>query len=481
VKDEVVLTRADLVRLFTSPRSEERVGVESEYGVVDPVTGRSVPYEGPAGARSLLEEIAGEFGGTGRDDSGHLVAVQLPNGATFSLETGCALEYSSAPSTSLAHAAEAARTDIERAAIVADRFGLALLSGGLLPFTAAADVPWLPKPRVQIMLDYFAALGEPGSYAAGVMGLTLSTQTSLDYLSHQDLLEKLRLQVLAAPLVAALFVNSPIENGTETGALSRRMQFWRKFDPRRCGVLDFVLDPGSTAEDLVDWALGLPMIYRELGGTHVPAPPVPFIHVLQRGFGDGTRPTYADWILHLSQVWPHVRIRQTVETRASGALPWPYFSAAPALWVGLTYHQTARRRALDLLAPVTAGQLDRLTEDVALKGLAASVDWLSVRDLAGELLSLAAEGLSARVLAGKEPPQVLSYLEPLHDVVATSQTFADRCLTRWANDLGGDPGRYVQAFRVSARPGRFADGPPAPAAVLASPGRTLARPGSGGA
>ena len=61
------------------------------------------------------------------------------------------------------------------------------------------------------MRDYFSRLGESGMYADEVMGLTLSTQTSLDYLSHEDLVEKMRLHVLAAPIVAALFVNSKVE------------------------------------------------------------------------------------------------------------------------------------------------------------------------------------------------------------------------------------------------------------------------------
>ena len=91
------------------------------------------------------------------------------------------------------------------------------------------------------MRKYFSLLGEPGKYADEVMGLTLSTQTSLDYVSGQDFIEKMRLHVLAAPIVAALFVNSPIAEGDYFGGMSRRMQYWRKFDPRRCGVLSFAL------------------------------------------------------------------------------------------------------------------------------------------------------------------------------------------------------------------------------------------------
>ena len=83
------------------------------------------------------------------------------------------------------------------------------------------------------------------------MGLTLSTQTSLDYVSAQDFIEKMRLHVLAAPIVAALFVNSPIAEGDYFGGMSRRMQYLRKFDPRRCGVLSFALNKNANVLDVL--------------------------------------------------------------------------------------------------------------------------------------------------------------------------------------------------------------------------------------
>ena len=51
------------------------------------------------------------------------------------------------------------------------------------------------------------------------MGLTLSTQVSLDYDSAEDFIEKARLHVLASPVVAALSVNSPIADGALCGVL----------------------------------------------------------------------------------------------------------------------------------------------------------------------------------------------------------------------------------------------------------------------
>jgi glutamate--cysteine ligase len=449
MSDVPTLVRNDLVRVF-EPRSGavELVGLELEYGLVDPQTGRSVGYAEPAGSRAVLEAVAAEFNATPIMDGPYLVGVRLPSGAEFTLEMGGALEYSSTPLVGLAEAVQIARSDVERAARVAEPLGVALLSGGMLPFTPMTDVPWIPKPRVQIMRDFFATLGEDGSWSDGVMGLTLSAQTSFDYLSQVDLIEKLRVMVAAAPIISALFVNSPLENGADTRVLSRRMQFWQKIDPSRCGVLSFALRDGATAMDIVDWALNLPMIYRAKGGRHVLAPRRTFAELMRDGFGDGTWPIYSDWVSHLSQVWPQVRVRGTLEMRGPDGVAWPHFPASAAIWVGLVYNADVRRAVLDCLANLTAEQLRSATVDIAIKGLAASVGPHLVQDLARELLRLARRGLTARVDSGHEPRHVLNFLDPLDEVAETGRTFADQCLGRWENDFDRKPAAYVRAYQV---------------------------------
>jgi glutamate--cysteine ligase len=446
VTSAAIRSGADLRRYFTaSPGQVELVGIESEYGLVDPFTGRCVPY--PTAA-AFLRALAGAFPDSTPVHEKHLlVGIRLAGGAEFSLETGCGLEYSSAPRRSVVEAVDDTVRDLTAAARVGAECGVAVLSGGMVPFTSPADVPWLPKARVGVMRDYFAGLGDDGSGAAGVMALTLSTQTSLDYVSESDLAEKMRLHVAAGPIAAALFVNSPLEAGVPTGALSRRMQLWRKFDPRRCGVLRFAADDEPAVNGLVDWAMALPMIYRRQGDAHVAAPARPFRELVEDGFGDGTRPTFEDWELHLSQVWPHVRVRRTLELRASDGLMWPHFSAVPAFWVGLTYDAEIRRAALGLLADVHAEQLEQLTDAVALHGLRVE-EPLPVRHYAARLLALAHAGLAARVARGVEPARVLALLEPLTQVVESGVTFAERTLVRWSDEFDRRPERYVAAYRV---------------------------------
>ncbi|MBO3752073.1 hypothetical protein J5X84_38905 [Streptosporangiaceae bacterium NEAU-GS5] len=438
------VTAAMLPGLFepfsTEPGRDQRIGVEVEHGLVDPGTGQSVPYLGPRGARAVLMALHAHFGGELGFDGEHVVGVTLPTGATFSLETGCALEYASAPSSHLDEVVASTRAHLECASAIAGELGVAVLSGASIPFTPADRIPWLPKPRVQVMRDYFSNLGEAGAYGDAVMGITLSTQTSLDYTSEADMFRKLRMLVGAAPVAAALFVASPLEGGHESGWLSRRMEYWRRFDPRRCGVLDFALKDGASTADLIDWALDLPMIYREIDGRHVAAPAMPFRHAIAASFGDRTWPTSADWALHLNQVWPHVRARRTLEVRSLDGLPWPYFSAAPALWTGLAYDDDARGKATDLLSGFTADELDRAASDVAVRGLEASVSKTPVTVLVRELLRYARIGLATSPLQ--------RFLDPLEEVLETGTTFAERILKNWHGPCRRRPDRYVDSYRI---------------------------------
>jgi glutamate--cysteine ligase len=435
------LTRDDLAGTFSArPGTRERVGIELECGLVEPATGRAARYPE---ARALLNAVHRDFGGEPIHEAGHLSGVMLPGGAQFTLELGGALEYSSAPADSLADVVIETERAMLAVADLADRQDIAVLPTGMLPFTAAAEIPWIPKPRTDIMRRHFRSLGPAGSLAEGVMGLSLSVQTSLDYVSTADLLEKLRLLTAASPVAAAMFVNSPLEDGAATGVLSRRMQMWTRVDPRRCGVLGVALAPGASTGDLLDWVLDLPMIYRQTGDRYLPAPRRPFGELIRDGSA-----TRDDWQSHLSQIWPQVRPRRTLELRIPDGLGWPAFAGAPAFWVGLAYHPESRRAALALLDDLTAEELDRVTEEVAVRGLTAKAGPRAVGELAERLLDLAHAGLAARVAAGHEPRRILDLLDPLHDVVRTGRTYAERTLHDWYGPLAQRPAAYVAATRI---------------------------------
>ncbi|MFE6055572.1 glutamate-cysteine ligase family protein [Kitasatospora sp. NPDC056446] len=444
------LGRDDLRSLFLPPHEpRELVGIEVECGLVRPDTGLATPYFGERGVLAVLEAALEQWGGERQEDTGRLTGVTLSDGGRLTLEHGGQIEYSSPPATSLAAAVDGLRATLDRLSELVGRFGLALLPGGNLPFDRLDDMAWVPMTRGAIMRAHFARLGDGGSRAGHVMAQSLSTQVTLDYLSPGDFTEKLRMQMAAAPVVSALFVNSPLQSGRSNGLLSHRCWAWLRMDPRRNGVLPPALRPDVTVDDVIDWALGIPLIhYRTPDGRYHPAPDRPFADLIDHGLDDGSPPTLTHWAGHLNQLWTNTRVRSTLELRAADGPPNPAIPAVPALWTGLTYHPESRTRAWELLGHHTLREHNAALAALPALGLDTRLGDTPVRPLAAELLRLARTGLAARVAAGLDPPHVLTYLDPLDDILTTGRTFAEQCLHRWDGDLRHDPARYVAAYRI---------------------------------
>lgn len=439
----------ELRSLFAKPAdAREQIGLEVECGVVDPATGLATPYPGKNGLAALMRMLATEFGGEPRFDGEHLTGIQTESGMLLTLEHGGAVEYVSVPVDRLTTAVDQMRDTLTRLGEVARRLGLAILPGANLPFNRIGDVPWVPKPRGAVMREFFARLGDPGRYGPTVMGLTLSTQATFDYLSEVDLAEKVRLQAVASPVIAAMFVNSPLEGGRLTGLQSTRSQYWLKCDPRRCGLLPPALKERMSFDDFINWALNVPMIYYSTSGGAYRLADRTFADILTEGFDDGRMPTPADWLSHLSQVWTDVRVRRTLELRAADGPPYPHIPAVPALWTGLTYDVDSRSAAWDLLRHYRPSDIRRAINHLPAAGLRASLGSEPVRELGRELVRLARAGLAARVDAGTEEVRLLGYLDPIEDVLESGSTFADQVIRRWDEEFHRDPARYVATFRV---------------------------------
>ncbi|MFB7124888.1 glutamate-cysteine ligase family protein [Kitasatospora sp. NPDC056273] len=445
------LGRDELRSLLEAPAAaSERIGLEIECGVVDPRTGLATPYPGRNGMRAVLEAVLAEWDGKALFDAGRPVGVELADGGLIGLEHGGQLEYSGPPTADLAAAVDDVRLTLVRLAELLRRFDLALLPGAYLPFDRIETVPWVPLSRGPILREHFESFEGAGSGGVRLLPLSTCTQVHLDHLSEDDFTQKLRMQAAASPVVAALLVNSPLYGGRLDGLLSHRCRDWLLTDPQRCGLVRPALHENVGIDDVVDWALDIPMVfYQDRTGGLRPAPPDrPFASLLRDGFADGTRPLFSHWVAHLAQIWTHVRVRRTLELRAADGPAYQNFQVVPALWTGLSYHAPSRAAAWELLRHYSVGQLQAAEEDFPSEGLRTMLGGDRVHELAGELVRLAREGLRARVAAGLERPEAPSYLDPLDEVLHTGRTFAEQCARLWETDLQRDPRRYVAHFRV---------------------------------
>lgn len=428
----------------------ERIGIEIECGVVRPDDGTAVPYSGSDGVNQIMLDIVAATGGIPLSADGHLYAVTYPDGTRLSLEAGGAIEYSSPPLATVTHVVREATDTLQRIAKIAANRNAAILCDALLPFNDLESSPWIPDRRVGLMREWCEERGAAGQASMAISVLATSTQVTFDYRDDQDFTAKTRMQMAVSPVAAALTVNSPLANCRPTGTLSRRMELLVAEDPERFGLPPFSMNPDISIDDFINWAKSRPMLYRKIHDRYERAPEVPFETAMRSGFPDGTYPSPADWASQLSQLWPFVRARRTLEVRLCDGPPFPHFGALAALWTGLTYHAPSRDAAWQLLGTGSAAEQLALIAEVARHGLDARKGEASVRDLAVEIVGLAETGLRARVRAGLEDELALELLAPLAEIARTGKTFAARKLDDWSAASGDRAARYVAANRVPA-------------------------------
>lgn len=435
--------------MVARPTGPEAIARTVGLAAVDPNTGDSRGYLGSTGIHALLRLLhdTDTWHAIRADDD--LVGLDRDDGTRITLGPAGAVGYRSAPAADVAALLATTDRDLRQLAESAAELGIALVPGATYPFSDLRRVTWVPDRRHEIVRGHLAGLGTDGGWGPEVMALTLPNEVTFDHTDAEDLRRKLHAMVAAAPVVAALLVNSPLTEGRWNGLLSQRMRYRTRCDPARSGVLEVGLRDDVTAADFVEWAIGLPMIYRADRHGHVrPAPAQPFARVLADGFPDGSVPTWRDWRTHLAQIWTDVRIRDRLAQDAVDGPPFPLLGTVPAIWVGLLYDRASCQAVWDLLGDHTAADHRKLLDDVALRGMRAQSRGRPVTELADELLWLAQRGLSARVKRGLERRDVLTLLDPLLEVVQTGTTFAERCLDRWHGELRESPQRYVRAYRI---------------------------------
>jgi glutamate--cysteine ligase len=161
----------------------------------------------------------------------------------------------------------------------------------------------------------------------------------------------------------------------------------------------------------------------------------------------GEKPRLTDWTDHLSTAFPEVRLKSFLEMRGADGGRWSRICGLPALWVGLLYDDGALDAAWDLVRHWTIEEREKLRHDVPRLALeAVTPDGETMRDFAGRVLDIAAEGLSRRAQLNSAGDNESGFLDPLRDVVLSGMTPADRLLARYHGEWNGDVSHIYEEF-----------------------------------
>lgn len=370
------------------PQAEFRVGVELECFLIEAQSGALCSY---ATIVRVLHALMDRFGWSPLLEGTQILGLHR-DGTMVTLEPGGQIELASRPAVDIHALRQECDAFLDELRVVLPPLGLNALSMGLHPTADFRRVPLIPKERYAVMAPQLEAVGPLAHY---MMRGTCGWQCAIDYESEQDFQRKFRGLYHVTSFISAVFANSPWEQGADNGYASKRMAVWLETDSVRCGLIPSVFQESFGFEAYARYAFQMPMLFLVRNDRWHAMPRQTFSAFLR----DGHAQEYAtreDWQLHLTTLFPEVRLKQYIEWRGADANRFEHLYALPALILGVTASGSLLDAACDLTRKLSWEERQELHQAVAREGLAARCGRHRVAALVHELVAIARTGLALR-------------------------------------------------------------------------------------
>ena len=416
------------------PRERWMIGTEYEKVGVDRATGGAAPFSGPRGIEAVLRGLAERFGWEPKEEDGRVVALARA-GASITLEPGGQLELSGEQCPTIHCTQKELATHVREVVTVGRELGIAFLGLGMQPVSRVDEIEWVPKQRYRIMGPYMTRVGTLGQR---MMKQTATVQANIDYGDERDAMQKLRVGMGIAPILNAMFANSSVCDGDLNGYMSFRGHVWTDTDNARCGLLPFVFREDASFAQYVEWALDVPLYFILRGGRYLTdVTGIPFRRFLADGAGPH-RATLDDWNLHLTTLFPEVRLKGYIELRSADSQPPERMLALPALVKGVFYTADCLDAAWDLVKRWSFEERLALWQDVHREALLVRFRGVRVIELARELYEISAEGLRRQAALDAAGRDERIYLERLGEQLdmgrSPARVIAEKWKGSWEHD-----------------------------------------------
>ena len=422
-----------------------RVGTEYEKVGIDRRTGKAIPYFGPRGVDRILRELIDRFGWEPDEQDGHIIALKR-NKHEVHLEPGGQIELSGEPCENIHCTYAEFNQHIRELLEVAEPLGIVFLGLGIQPVSRLEEIEWVPKKRYRIMAPYMLKVGTMGQR---MMKQTATVQANIDYLDEKDAMAKFRTGMGLAPILIAMFANSPISDGALNGYRSFREHIWTDTDNNRSGLLKFAFAPDVSFVHYVEYALDVPMYFIIRNKDYIDMTHMTFRQYLARGH-NGERATIEDWSDHLTTLFPETRIKRYVEVRSVDSQPPDLMPALSALIKGVFYDNDCLQAGWDLVKGWTWDERMQIYLDSHRDALAARVRRYALLELARELLQIAWEGLRRQRALNVQGDDETIYLKPLKSLLDDGKCPADILIEKWQGELARDVQKLIaySAYKV---------------------------------
>ncbi len=433
MKDQFIIsTKKQLEEWFITgckKKEDWKVGTEHEkfaykYNKKEDVF-MALDYNSKIGIKVFLTELS-KFGWSEIKEEGNIVSLKKDN-QSITLEPGGQIELSGAPLKDIHSACKETNEHLNLVKKVGNKLNITLLGLGLRPSEKTETISWMPKARYNIMKKYMPKKGTNG---LDMMLSTCTVQANLDFSDEDDMVKKTVLAVKIQPILTALFANSPLSEGRPNGFLSKRRYIWMHTDADRCGTLKVAFDENFGFKKYVNYALSVPMYFIRRNNNYIDCSGASFVDFMNGNLSQipGEKPTIIDWEDHLSTIFTEVRLKKFIEVRGADAGNWRRTCALPAFWVGILYDNEVLNKALQICKKWNYEDVERLSLNVAKKGLNASINNYEVKELAEEFINLSIIGLKKRELLDLKGNDETQYLNVLKEIIKSKKTPAEKLL-----------------------------------------------------
>jgi glutamate--cysteine ligase len=419
------------------PEADWRVGTEYEKVGVLEESGVAAPFSGKRGIETVLEMLAERFGWQPKRERGRIIAL-TGRLANITVEPGGQLELSGEQCASIHCAHQELMEHIREVVTVGTDVGIVFLGLGIQPVSRVEAIEWVPKRRYEIMGPYMAQVGTLGQR---MMKQTATVQANFDFGDERDAMRKFRVAMGLVPLISAMFANSSISEGRLNGFMTLRGHIWTDTDSARSGMLAFAFSPDAGIEDYVNYALDVPMYFIIRNGDYIETHRT-FRQFLTEGWGQ-ERATLEDWALHLTTLFPEVRLKRYLEVRSADSQPPEMMLALPALLKGILYEPDSLQGAWDLIRSWTWPERVEIYRAAHREGLHARIRRIPLADLARELVEIGASGLRRQNQLNDHGDDERIYLHRLEELVRAGKSLGRSLAELWDGPWNHDVQRLI--------------------------------------
>ena len=409
------LQKNDLLKLFSNGcKTEQTVGVEYERLPINKKTYKAVDYYD--GICDFLRDFAREENWDYITDDYNIIGLKQEHN-TITLEPGCQIELSVKPEKTLFDLKNKIETLDKKMLPMLSKNGIDLLTYGVSPLSTYKNINLIPKNRYHIMAKYLW-----GILSDVMMRETAGIQGCFDFEKEEDAIRKFQIANKLTPFMTAMFANSPIRGGVETGYKTFRGLSWLNTDNDRCGFA-CDLDKDFSFEKYVDKVLKTPIIFLNKDNKNIKINgKINFEQYMNEGY-EGFEASVEDFCLQANLYFPEVRLRNFIEIRNHDCSKLLY--SILAIYKGILYNPTAMSEVEELFKEYDNNYFIELRYNVPKYALQSNFGKYSVGDFAKEILYIAEKSL-LEMKTGEE-----TFLEQIKELTMNGLCPADIILRNW--------------------------------------------------